>query len=332
MPMKCSCPVALFLVLLVVPSAAAQDGPPLPPLPPVPGNGPAAKPDVVMPELEPGVLPADTKAGAREMWSRIVAASVPGQRDGAAHAPVTAFDLSLDVRYKATDGQSNDMPDARYRWLTPGHVRAETGRGRTHLRGPKGSYVIDDSKPGAVERIAIDVGRENAEDRRQLEEVAGLAGNFARLTDPRGLRIARLASATVPTALLPQSVHERAAKLVWMEIESPDFAVMRSSRPGPRMARVRIGADPKTAQVELAVVDEAGGPARVVESTAVLRFVDVGTIDGFAVPKQILVWLPEVGDAEGPPRGATLRPSPAMDIYVKRASLRPELKASDFLP
>ncbi len=189
--MKCQC---LFsVILLACAASAAQDDKPALPLPPVPG-GAAPATSAKTPELKPGAVPLDTKPDALLLLNRVRTAGPPPQTDGkppVERAPVTAFDLSIDLRYKATDAQSNDMPAAHYTWLAPNFLRADSGRGMIWLRGPKGSFAIDSSKGEHPEPIPIDVGRDTLEDRRKLEEISGLAGNFARLTDPRALRIAR---------------------------------------------------------------------------------------------------------------------------------------------
>ncbi len=92
-----------------------------------------------------------------------------------------------------------------------------------------------------------------------------------------------------PTNLMPPTLLQRAKELSWLELESPDFAVMRSSKPGPRMARVELGVDPKSGLVEIAVVDDATAPARINETSAVLQLLQYTPVDGFVVPKKILV-------------------------------------------
>lgn len=312
-------------------AAAAFAGQDKPPIPPVPGGAAPKIAPAAGVDLKPGELPADTSAPTRDLWGKVVAASLPGSGAAADRAPVSAFDLSLDLRYRASDAQSNEMPEARYRWLAPGFVRADTGRGYTRLRGPNGSYGIDSTKPGDPVVIPSDVSRDTLEDRRQLDEIAGLAANFAHLTDPRSLRIARLATIAPPLGLLPASVHERAQELKWLELESPDLSVMRATAPGPRLARVQLGVDASSFLVELALVDDAAAPARIGESTAVLQLSKYKTVDGFAVPHHIAVWLPELGESVST-QGAVLRPQPAMDMYVTKASLRPHLEPRDFLP
>ena len=333
--------IPLVVGLLLVPR---QDDKPVPPLPPVPG-GAAPLTDVDGKELVRGQLPASTTTAARERWQAILDASLP---PGNARAPVTAFDLSLDVQYKATNAQSNALPNARYQWLAPGWVRADTGRGNAHLRGPRGSFLIRGVGTDLEQVIPLDVGRENIEDRRALDEEAGLAGNFASLTDPQSVRVRKLSELSgmpgwVPSDLAYQArtdagktvktnLVDAAKRLAWLEIESPDFYVSRTGTTPARMARVALGVDAITRRVELAIVDDAAARANPSSGAAVLRLTDYKTVDGFAVPYRIEVWLPEVVDPDAPPRAIAMRPLPAMDVFVRQASLRAPLQATDFLP
>ncbi len=320
---------------------AAQDKPSQAPPPPLPSGRAPTKFGADFPELKRGELPADTTADVRKAWDQIVRASLPNapKVEDAAHppplparAPITAFDLSIDVRYRASDTQSNDMPSARYRWLAPGFFRADTGRGRSHLRGPNGSFLIDTSKSDHPETISLAVSRENVEDRRQLEEEAGLASNFAGLADARSLRIARLVSVGAPMSTLPESLQQRARELTWLELDSPDFSAVHTDGKAASMARVQLGIDPKTNQPEVAVVQDAARPAGISASTSVLQLQKYTVSEDFFVPRRVLVWLPEASDPDRSERRLVLRQKPAMEMYVTKATLRATLKPEDFLP
>jgi hypothetical protein len=331
--------LALLTACLGAPAKQAKPGQaPPPPLPPG-SSAPAAGAPVL--DLKRGELPSATTKEARKAWDKLIRASLPKAAPVVdeekppplpERAPVSAFDLSIDVRYRASDAQSNDMPKARYRWLAPGFVRADTGRGRSHVRGPKGSFLLDESKPDHVERIPLDTGRENLDDMRQLDEQAGLATNFAGLTDPRSLRIARLATAAAPMSSLPESLQQRARELTWLDLETPDFTAMRSSRATGQMARVQLGMDPVSSLPEIAVVDDAARHPGLSEGTSVLQLADYKAVDDFRVPFHIRVWLPHLPDPDEPARRVTLRQQPAMEMYVTKASLRADLKPQDFVP
>lgn len=324
--------VAACLASFLVAAGLARAAQNPPPLPPIPGQTPLV--DVDGRELTRGRLPTSTTEKARERWQKVLDASLP---PGAERAPVTAFDLTLDVRYKGSS-QSNDMPNARYQWMAPGYVRFDTGRGLAqHLRGPKGSFLLNISDPKDVRVTPLDVGRENAADRRKLDEEAGLASNFAALTDPQSIRVRKLLEIAAPPVWIPAKLSERAKALVWLEIESPDFYVTKGGGVAAHMARVALGVDALTDRVEVAVVDDAAAAAALASvspsaGAAVLQLTNYKTVDGFAMPQHVLVWLPEI-----PPEGVkverlALRPDPAMDMYVKQASLRAKFQPSDFDP
>lgn len=327
--------VGLFVVL------AAQDKPGQAPPPPVPGSREPANGAMVGVDLKRGELPADASKDVRKAWDRIVRASLPNapkvedeEHPPAlpARAPITAFDLSIDVRYRASDAQSNDMPQARYRWLAPGFFRSDTGRGRAHVHGPKGSFLIDSSKSDHTEKIPLDVSRENVEDRKQLDEQAGLASNFAGLADPRSLRIARIALVGAPMTSLPETLQQRARELSWIEIESPDFSAVQAGGKSAPMARVQLGVDAKTSLPEIAVVQDAARPSGLSASTSVLQLFDWKAADDFEIPFHIVVWMPQINDPDAPERHLSMRQKPAIEMYVTKAVLRAQFGPQDFLP
>lgn len=318
----------LLPLLLCLAAALAPQDPNPPPPPPVPMPGDDAPLlDVDGRPLVPGAVPESTSPTARERWKQVVATSLGSS---AARAPVSAFDLILDVQYHASSKQTNDMSDARYQWLAPNMVRADTGRGRMHLRGPRGSFLVDNVRGDCVK---LDVGRDTIQDRRQLDEEAGIAANFARLTDPGSIRLRKLVLLAGPPALLPESLKEDARKLAWFEIESPDFFVMRPAAKDPaRMARVTLGVNVIDNRVAQVVVDDAATNSALGASTAVLRLSNYQELDGFQVPHTIFVWLPDAGstdDVVTPPRWMAKE---TMSLYVKRGSLRATLTPTDFLP
>lgn len=306
---------------------------PAPPLPPVPGGAVLPLLDVDGHELKPGELPVSTTAIARERWQKVLVASLPPPDkttpNAPPRAPVTAFDLQIDVRYRASDASTNDMPHARYQWLAPNFMRADTGRGRATVRGPDGSYLIDASDPDHVERVKIGNGREDTQSRRELDEQVGIAGNFARLTDPQSVRIRKLSELAAAPAVLPEALREKSKNLAWIELESPDFFIMRGSG---SVARVSMGVNVIKNVVELVVVNDASLPAPISASTAVLSLDKYKSVDGFQVPHAILVWLPEIPDPLDASGKTRLRETPAMDMVVKAATLRATLKPADFRP
>jgi hypothetical protein len=321
----------MFLATLALGASLAhpsslQDRPAPPPPPPLPAEAEPLK-DVDGKILVAGSIPASTSEKARERWQQVLAASLPS---GAERAPVTAFDLALDVRYKASTAQTNDMSNARYQWLAPKFVRADTGRGTTHLRGPSGSYLIDSNRG---ECVKLDIARENLQDRRLLDEESGIAANFARLTDPSSIRIRRLVELSGPPALLPLALQQSAKTLAWIEIESPDFFVMRpgSANSAP-VARVSLGVNPIDNRVAQVVVDDAAAALSIGPSTAVLTLSKYKSVDGFQVPHVLFIWLPAMPSAEEPAAPPTWMKTETMSMYVLKASLRAPLTPADFMP
>lgn len=318
--------------------ATAQDHPAPPPTPPVPGTSSAPLVDVDGRPLERGQLPASTTKIARERWEKVLAASLPAQKSAdpsapaPARAPVTAFDLAIDIRYRATDSSTNDMPNARYQWLAPGFLRADTGLSTAHVRGPEGSYYVNEKDPDHIERIKLDVDRTAIEDRRLMDEYAGIAGNFARLTDPQSVRMRKLAEMAAPPDVLPDTLKKGAQALAWIELESPDFYVVRAANPSNSLARVNLGVDVITNRVQIALVDDARANSSVSETTTVLTLADYKPVDGFQVPHHIFVWLTELPGKDDVIQKPALRQKPTMDLFVKSATLRATLKPVDFLP
>lgn len=302
-----------YLAVLALACAFVQDPPP-PPLPEVP------KPPVIVDadgrEAKPGVLPESTSPTARAAFERIVAATLPPAE---AREPVRAFDLAIDLRYRASDAQSNDFPNARYRFLAPSFLRAGTGNGREHVRGPKGDWLVDLSKPEAPEKIRLDVGRENVEDRRQLDESAAVARLFAALTDPRALRVTRLVElASAPE--LPNGLAKAGETLGWVEIESPDVSLGASPAPNA-LDRIAVGYDKTSGRVQIARVERRGPPA----TALAIQLDKYKEIDRFQVPHAVQAWMLD-------PKTRAFRASPSMDLVIKKASLRAPLVPSDFEP
>lgn len=304
--------------------AAPQDAPPPMPTPPSSsGNSSAPFFDSTGKKIEPGVLPSDTAPAARDAWSTVCEKSLA---PGAARAPVRAFDLELQVRYRSSNQQSNDF-NARFRFLAPSYLRATTANHREQLRGPKGDWLID---PEKHEKISIAVDRAYAEDRRQLDDSVAIARNFVALTDPRSLRIARLALLERAPTGLPPSAAERASKMRWLEIESPDFHLQRAASTNDavaRLYRVALGIDPASGLVSYALVNEPGSAAGVNASTLFIALEKPRALDGFQVPHNMIVY-------EVDPATKAFRAEPSSDIYLVqgKATLRATLSPDDFLP
>lgn len=310
------------------PPATLQDKPKGAEPPPLPAP-PGASTDAPVLDSEghpvlPGVIPKSTSQTARELWERVLQASFAhGER-----RPVTAFDLALDVRYKASIEKTNDFPNMRYLFLAPGYVRVFTGNQREEVRGPEGDWLIDRKRNETV-RLT---GRENAEDRRQLDETLSIARNFIALTDPGSLRILSLSVLERAPEMLPQSKAKRASELAWLELRTPDFRLANAkprSAEGSPIVRVDLGIDRKDAWVEFVLVVRDVAGFDLDESSVLIQLENPLLIDGLRVPQQILVF-----GVDATRRPIMFQAEPGSDLYLKAKSsrLRAELSPGDFLP
>lgn len=287
--------------------------------------------------IQPGVLPAKTTPEAAEAWRRVTGATgFTGELAG--------FDLRfhLILRQKELD---NEL-DARLSFLKPNYVRAELGSGRSQLRGPEGDFLIDGDE---VVRL---VGREGAEDKKQLDRTAALARNFLGLVDPTELRILDLALLDAPPAGLPEDMKLRTvsghagdgnaaqlgAGLKWLSLRSPDFELESASPDGAPLVRsCLIGFHPETFDVELAVLqrDRDAKPRVAVDRAArdtlvvVMGRHQLRESDGVRVPRWIGVF-----DVVDPLTGA-FRERPASELILTddgSGGFRTALAPTDFLP
>ncbi|MBL8863457.1 MAG: hypothetical protein JNK02_15805 [Planctomycetes bacterium] len=310
---------------------AAQEVPP--PLPPLPDARPAAAPvlDVDGAPVEPGRLPASTAPEARAAWERLAAAIAAG---ATSREPVTGFDLQLDLRLRVRENQSNDFPGARYAYLAPSWLLADTGKGRRQVRGPRGDWLYDATVPTERALVRLDVGRENAEDRRQLDEALVVARLFSLLVDARNVRIVRLVPAENPQTLLPAKAAQAARALSWFELETPD---VRPGAGNPRGARILLGLAADSGLPALALSDDAAAPRRVNPTTAAIALSDWRAFDGRLLPRKVLVHLPRIVEVRGAGESSSRvadgwRAEPAMDLVVKSGTLSAPLTPEDFLP
>lgn len=294
--------------------AVAQQSPPgLPPPPPSPGA--SAQPAST---LKPGVLPESATPEARAAWDTVCKASL-GPDSG--RAPVRAFELALDVRTRNASGGTNDLL-AEYRFLEPDNVRVKTVEGKREVgRGPEGDWLFDGSRN---ERVALSVGREYAEDRRQLDEWTAVARLFVSLTDPRSLRLAGLDVLKGPPPAIPAALQKRAAELSWIRARSPDFHLVGVSTPS-NLFRASLGWDPKTGRVELALVEEDAVSPALRPTAKLVELQKPQPSGGFLVPQRILIYSVEEG--RNPP---AFTAQAGLDLYVTKSNLRAELKPEDF--
>ncbi len=270
--------------------------------------------------VKPGELPPVASQAARERWNSLAAELTKEE-------PVRSFLLEFYLRQQPRDRpQSNDLR-LTFSFLAPSFIRAKLESGRTHLRGPQGDYLLEKNQ----EAIKL-VGREGAEDRKQLDQMAAIASNFVGLTDPRTLRLASLETLdAAPSGIHPK--HKSAlAPLVWLRATSPDF-YLGPQRPAtdstPPLYRADLGIDPETKAVRFALIHELfeGKPLR---SGAMLVNMKAHVKrDGLLVPHEVDIY--EV-DPEAMP--ARFYASPTSQLWLKkdRGRLRARLLPEDFLP
>ncbi|MCA8979925.1 MAG: hypothetical protein H6831_13150 [Planctomycetes bacterium] len=286
--------------------------------------------------IRPGVIPAGTTESAANAWRNIAAAT-------GFKGAVQSFDLyfNLILRQEELDNQMS----AHLRFLRPGYVFAELGSGRSHLRGPEGDYLID-----GKEVIHL-IGREGAEDKKQIDRTAALARNFVGLVDPTKLRILQLVELDAPPANLPADIESRdywghpeknvaeiGAGLKWLSLRSPDFELESANGAGKSAVRsCLIGYAPDTLDVELAVIqaDVDGEPRRSVDRNdpgtlvVVLGRHERRAVDEVRVPRWIGIF-----DVVDPATGKfRKRPGSELVLDAKRpGTFRADLKPDDFLP
>lgn len=256
---------------------------------------------------------------ARELFDRLVTAS-----GHAGRAPLTAFHLRADVL--ARSGVQSNETHIDYRWLAPDCVRFmlpsrnETGRwGRR-----KDQYWLS-SEDGVLELV----GREYAEDRRQVDDMAALATNYVALSDPSRLDLRSLERLDRGPANLPGQYAKEARGLVWLDLVSPDFALVQRSEGGPaaELFRVSLGlgedALPRLALIRPQPGD--GGPPWPGDALLV-AFQNYQEAGGFRIPFTMLVHGPD------PDRPTRFLKAPAQEIWVTEADLRPSYTVEDFKP
>ena len=291
----------------------ALQGPPTPP--PLPKD--AAQPQTdAQTGLKPGVIPEGTTSEARARYEALCAATWPKD---AFRKPILAFDVTFDVRVQQ-DGASNEaLRPLRYRWSSPGFVRFTTANERELLRGPKGDFLLD---PARNEVLPL-IGRELAEDRKQLEEWAKLSRNFVSLSDPSSLRLSSIRILETAPRGLPAS--RRADGLLWLGLSTPDFQIPERSGAKPTDATiVELGLDPKTMLPRLCVVSSFDGQFAV--QRLLLACGAFRAQDGRVVPQEVALHMRNA-------QQEAFEEKPSLEFWLKKnSSFEPKFDESVFLP
>lgn len=287
-----------------------------PPAPPLPGTTESQPVDPAILALVPGAIPEDATPAAREDWKRVEAAIFA---PGVERAPITAFDLGLDVRYKRNASGSNDLKSV-YRYLAPDFVRIDLEHSST-MRGPMGDWLEDRKRD---QKVDLRVGREHVEDRRQLDEMLTVARNFTALFSPGSLRIASLEKLGATPEGLPKALEGRSKQLSWLRLRSPDLRLVGATA---AMSRATIGFTPTTGRVEIALVEADRASPGLARTAQVVELAGTFEAQGYLVPRQYRVYYIEEGKTP-----LAFTEAPGMDLYVLRANLRPTLTPADFQP
>lgn len=304
--------------------APPQDDPSVPDVEIVLPDDPAARPLLASDgePVIPGRIPSDTPEAARALWERVLAWT----RTDEAAAPVRSFDLGFDVVFRADD-RHNQFP-ARYAFVDePGWLRCDVERSkRVQVRGPKGDWLIE---KGQATRL---VGRENAQSRREMDQWVAISRNFISLTDPDKVRLVRLALGQAPPAhVLPSRDIPVAPGLQWLEVESPDFRLYESAETGVAdpVYRARLGVEPATGSVRLALLEERGVPGGLSSAALLVAIEGWRTVADRRLPENLVV---HALDPERVPSGFEERPSVDLWLLREEPRINPELPASYFEP
>jgi hypothetical protein len=186
--------------------------------------------------------------------------------------------------------------------------------------------------------MKLDRSRENEQDRRQIDDMLSIARNFVALTDPQRLRIASMKKLATPPAIVPPASSEvdyakLAAGLLWIEVQSPDFRLLRAAQAkGEQLYRVELGLDPKSSLPQLVLIHEGAALAR---SSVFLKLGQWKESEHYLLPRRIQAFeIDESGTQpvkDAPVRLAFQRDA-SSDVFVKNAAINPPLTADSFRP
>lgn len=303
--------------------------------------------DPEVPPAAPAQAPAAASAPALDPAAHAAFLRMCDRIDhGQAVGALAAFRLKTTMTIRQ-DGQVNE-DGATLAWRAPDYVRLEMSSGRRQARGPDG-YWMKENAAAPVEKL---VGRDNADSRREIDELAAMCHNFAALARARDWKLSRLVPLAAPPSELPSGLRATAATLEWIELSSPDFKLLDDTAPGATVAsgakeyRVRIGlvrADsklPKGRKVEpgepflLAIGEQRGGIE--ILGTKVLLALDApkqleraGSATGLSVPGRI--YLRRV-DPLSPSGAFEDVPSFEVGLATKDSQLGLELPDAEFAP
>lgn len=269
-------------------------------------------------EIAPGRVPADTSEAARALWRRAESAM---RAADVAPPQLSSFDLTFDVDARHESGKNDFTVNVRF-LEEHGYLRSQMAESRRiQLRGPDGDWLVDKD-----ELIDLTTGRQNREDRQQMDQWITIARNFTNLASPSALRIVALRESQAPAGL-PDEVKGLVPGLVWLEVESPDFNLypLEAGKPIPVM-RARLGLDASKDELALCLLEDRN--PRMARHAQLIRYLDWQPVDGYSLPTQMLIYMVK---STGSQRMFFARPT--YDLYVhKGARLNLELEESTFRP
>jgi hypothetical protein len=209
-----------------------------------------------------------------------------------------------------------------YRYLAPDCIRfmladrQETGRS-----GPaQDQYWLKGEKD-----VVVLAGREYEQDRRLVDDMLVLSRNYVTLSNPGLIHLQSLEKLEKAPADLGEELTKRAAKLTWIALASPDFALVRRDGPAApgSVYRVELGLrqDGRPAMAAIRAPSRSAGDPLLVE------FDTYKEASGFQIPFTLKV---HALDPTSSPR--VFSPHASQEVYVTEADLQPKLTPEDFKP
>ncbi len=288
---------APFAVVLLAASLPAQEAVPAPPA--------AAALERATPE-------------ARAAWERLCAATGSG-----GGGPLHAFQLRAEVVRRS--GVQNNEGRIEYRYLAPDCIRFMLPSGNETGRfGPaQEQYWLQ-----AGEQVIVLAGREYAEDRRQVDDMCALARNYVALSDPGRLDLRSLELRAGAPADLGPELAKTTKKLVWLALESPDFALVRreGAVASEALYVVELGLRPDGLP-GVVVIREKPRAGATTSDPLLVELDRYEERSGFQIPLQLRV---HALDPALRPRAFAREPS--QEVYVTEIVLQPPLRVDDFKP
>ena len=339
-----------------------------------------------------GRVPEGTSQGASDLWRKLITSLAPPKVRAEANA-ARSFELEFNGRIRSETG-SNEYK-ARFAYLEqgPGLVRAIMLNKRGEAKsiqtrglgaGDRSEYwfkkLIGDTKSDWIELTRADY----REDRDETDRWASISYDIARLTDPASFRIVSLQLRSIkdgstrigqgildfqndPGVRLPDTnihgvvggrgmtVAQLAKGLVWLELATPDFKDLSSSKKtrrqlrqeqeagiGPKVQRLVFGIDPKTSRPQLVIVAphrsdmplQVGG-SLLVQCTDWILSGPEGKPKSY-VPGSFLSYETAAATKEEEQATGLRRRfsnSPSADLYISELSdMAARLRREDFLP